>query len=66
MQYVSVDVPRREVYFIFKGMSDSHMDAIEAVLERHNLALVTQLADGAAAAHRQSWMDERERMGENL
>jgi hypothetical protein len=48
MQYVSVDIPRREVYFVFYGMSESHMDAIEAVLERHNLALVTQLADGAA------------------
>lgn len=44
MQYVSVDIPRREVYFIFYGMSESHMDAIEAVLERHDLALVTQLA----------------------
>jgi len=48
MQYVSVDIPRREVYFVFYGMSESHMDAIEAVLERHDLALVTQLADGPA------------------
>lgn len=48
MQYVSVDIPRREVYFVFCGMSESHLDAIEAVLERHSLALVTQLADGAA------------------
>ncbi|HVF39013.1 MAG TPA: hypothetical protein VM939_03865 [Gemmatimonadaceae bacterium] len=48
MQYVSIDNPRREVYFVFFGMSESHMDAIEAVLERHDLALVTQLADGAA------------------
>jgi len=48
MQYVSVDIPRREVYFVFCGMSESHMDAIEAVLERHSLALVTQLADGAS------------------
>lgn len=47
MQYVSLDIPRREVYFVFFGMSESHMDAIEAVLERHGLALVTQLADGA-------------------
>ncbi|HEU4749360.1 MAG TPA: hypothetical protein VFS56_12760 [Gemmatimonadaceae bacterium] len=46
LQYVSVDAPRREVYFVFRGISDSHMDAIEAVLERHNLALVTQQADG--------------------
>ena len=48
MQYVSVDIPRREVYFVFYGMSESHMDAIEVVLERHSLALVTQLAGGAA------------------
>lgn len=48
MQYVSVDIPRREVYFVFYGMSESHLDAIEAVLERHDLALVTQLADGVA------------------
>ncbi|MEO8194538.1 MAG: hypothetical protein ABI681_11870 [Gemmatimonadales bacterium] len=48
MQYVSLDIPRREVYFVFYGMSESHMDAIEAVLERHDLALVTQLADGAS------------------
>lgn len=48
MQYVSVDIPRREVYFVFYGMSESHMDTIEAVLERHDLALVTQLAGGEA------------------
>ena len=48
MQYVSVDIPRREVYFVFYGISESHMDAIEAVLERHSLALVTQFPDGAA------------------
>lgn len=48
MQYVSVDIPRREVYFVFYGMSESHLEAIEVVLERHSLALVTQLADGAA------------------
>jgi hypothetical protein len=46
LQYVSLDIPRREVYFLFYGMSESHMDAIETVLERHGLALVTQLADG--------------------
>ena len=46
LQYVSLDVPRREVYFVFRGISESHMDAIEAVLERHKLALVTQHADG--------------------
>jgi hypothetical protein len=34
------------VYFLFYGMSESHMDAIETVLERHGLALVTQRAEG--------------------
>lgn len=46
LQYVSQDIPRREVYFIFFGMTESHLYAIDAVLERHGLALVTQLADG--------------------
>jgi hypothetical protein len=48
LQYVSLDAPRREVYFLFRGISESHMDAIEAVLERHRLALVTQHADGGS------------------
>ena len=59
MQYVSVDRPRREVYFIFYGMSESHIDAIEAVLERHGLALVTQLADGGSALMGQVKDEER-------
>jgi hypothetical protein len=46
LQYVSIDAPRREVYFLFRGISESHLDAIETVLERHNLALVTQHPDG--------------------
>jgi len=46
LQYVSLDIPRREVYFLFYGVSESHMDAIETVLERHGLALVTQRAEG--------------------
>jgi hypothetical protein len=46
LQYVSVDIPRREVYFLFYGISESHMLAIEAVLQRHGLALVLQLSDG--------------------
>lgn len=29
-----------EAYFVFRGISESHMDAIEAVLERHRLAMV--------------------------
>lgn len=47
LQYVSLDIPRREVYFLFYGISESHMDAIGTVLERHGLALVTQRPDGS-------------------
>ena len=32
----------REAYFVFRGMSDDHWDAIESVLERHGLALVVE------------------------
>src|SRR5258705_7693572 len=46
LQYVSTDAPRREVYFVFRGISESHMDAIEAVLEGDQLALVTPHAAG--------------------
>jgi hypothetical protein len=42
-----LDIPRREVYFLFYGISESHLDAIETVLERHGLALVTQGPDGS-------------------
>ena len=59
LQYVSVDAPRREVYFVFRGINESHMDAIEAVLKRHDLALVSQLADGAARLIGDVGADER-------
>lgn len=39
--------PPRDAYFLFRGVSDSHVDAIEAVLERHALAIVAQTEDGA-------------------
>lgn len=41
MRYSSVDSPR-EAYFIFRGLSEDHWDAIEAVLERHELALAIE------------------------
>ena len=31
-------------YYLFRGINDAHADAIEAVLERHGLALVAQRA----------------------
>jgi hypothetical protein len=46
LQYIATDAPRREVYFVFRGITEAHVEAIEAVLERHKLALVTQHADG--------------------
>jgi hypothetical protein len=41
--------PPQDAYFILRGVRDDHLDAIEAVLERHQLALVIQTDDGAPA-----------------
>lgn len=41
MRYASDDAPQ-DAYFVFRGVSDDHWDAIEAVLERHALALVLE------------------------
>ncbi len=38
--------PPRDCYFLFRGVSDSHLDAIDAVLQRRGLALVAQSGDG--------------------
>jgi len=35
----------REIYFMLSGVSDSHLDAIETVLERHGLASVARRVD---------------------
>jgi hypothetical protein len=40
------DTPGRESYFVFRGMTDDHWDSIEAVLERHGLALVVERDSG--------------------
>ena len=34
-------------HLVFRGMSESHLDAIDAVLERHGLALCLECSDGA-------------------
>jgi hypothetical protein len=39
------DVPPQEAYFLFRGVTDEHWEAIEAVLERHGLALVIEQGD---------------------
>ncbi len=48
LHYVDAEQNNREVYFLFRGINESHRYAIETVLERHGLALVSQLSDGEA------------------
>ncbi len=47
LRYVAAERDSREAYFLFRGVTDDHWDAIEAVLERHGLALVMETGDGA-------------------
>ena len=56
------DLPPRDAYFVFRGMSETHLDALEHVLERHQLALVLQHDDGVptivgavSPAERKAW-----------
>jgi len=44
---VAAEREELEAYFLFRGVSDDHWDAIETVLERHGLALVLETVDGA-------------------
>jgi len=46
LRSVAEERAQREAYFLFRGVSDDHWDAIECVLERHGLALVLQTDDG--------------------
>jgi hypothetical protein len=41
----SAEDPPQDAYFLFRGVTEDHSDAIEAVLERHGLALALE-ADG--------------------
>jgi hypothetical protein len=45
IQYTGETRPQ-EVYFLFRGVTDQHWDAIETVLERHGLALAMEQDDG--------------------
>jgi len=45
MRYASDDA-----YFLFRGVNDDHWVAIEAVLERHGLALAVENAEGVKVA----------------
>jgi hypothetical protein len=47
LRSVAAEREAREAYFLFRGVTDDHWDAIEAVLERHGLALVLETDDGA-------------------
>ncbi|MEP6991801.1 MAG: hypothetical protein ABJA80_12795 [bacterium] len=47
LRYVAAERVDREAYFLFRGVTDDHWDAIETVLERHGLALVLETSDGA-------------------
>jgi hypothetical protein len=47
LRYSTAEAPR-DAYFVFRGVSESHLDAIETVLERHGLAIVSQESDGSA------------------
>ncbi len=49
MRYSSDEAPR-DAYFLFRGVNDDHWVAIEAVLERHGLALAVENADGVRVA----------------
>ena len=49
----------RDCYFLFKGVNDSHLDAIDAVLQRRGLALVAQVDDGLLVLI--GTVDDRER-----
>ncbi|MES3036166.1 MAG: hypothetical protein V4813_19340 [Gemmatimonadota bacterium] len=39
--------PQPPSYFMFRGLAESHLEALEPVLERHGLALVAEAADGS-------------------
>jgi hypothetical protein len=49
MKYSGEEAPG-EVYFVFRGIGDDHWIAVEAVLERHGLAVVLETRDGYALA----------------
>ncbi len=64
LRYVSEERENREAYFLFRGVTEDHWDAIEAVLERHRLALVLEATDGGGA-HIGGIVDDRERLAWN-
>jgi hypothetical protein len=61
------DLPPQEAYFIFRGVSDEHWDAIEVVLEQRGLALLVeddqglQLRGALTDRERRAWEVVRDR-----
>lgn len=43
---LTAETPSRDGYVMVRGVNEGHLDAIEAVLETHGLALVVQFPDG--------------------
>ena len=64
LRYVAEERDDREAYFLFRGVTEDHWDAIEAVLERHKLAMVLEQADGGGA-HIGGIVNDRERRAWN-
>lgn len=56
---LTTDTPSRDGYVVLHGVSEMHLESIEAVLHAHGLALVVQFPDGAA--HLVGAVSERER-----
>jgi hypothetical protein len=44
---VSAHTSQSASYFMFRGLADAHLEALEPVLERHGLALVSEAPDGS-------------------
>jgi hypothetical protein len=44
---VDANAPQPPSYFMFRGLAEAHLEALEPVLERHGLALVAEAADGS-------------------
>lgn len=53
------DATRGDPYFLFRGVTESHLDAIETVLDRHGLAIAAQTDDGSVMLV--GSVDDRER-----
>ncbi len=63
LRYRRADRPA-DAYFVVRGVDEHHLETIEAVLERHDLALVAELVGtgpallgGVSALERAVWLD---------